>query len=359
MALAISTSKKIIIGISLFFIGLIFILLCQLITKTENWKWFAIDYSGQANEISAYGSLLGGILSFLSVLFVLYTIFETREQIEAEKVEKKKEERISKLNRLKLISNILISTTDEIKSQGEKLFEFYPEEQANPSQMHTIYWNTNRHFGRLMNLDFLEMFNAFEEFFSDDPNWNKMLLNLYNLNDFYGDAFTELKQKYRDQIEFKVSEQKSIGKEMNEMLDAMNDVVDAYADVHGMRNHLNHPWSSLFNEYIPKHYGYLQQQIENGEMPDFRTISDELLLPFLKTAMALRSEGGFDNLGSRKVVKIASNIRKHIHEVEEYCRQYAGDIEKQYINYFSPDNESLKVYQAIKNRIDGVIQTNT
>lgn len=359
MALTIKNSKNIIVGLSLFFTGLIIVLLCQLIAETDNWRWFAVDYNGQADQISAYGSLLGGILSFLSVLFVLYTILETREQIQNEKLDKNAEERLSKLNRLKLISNILISTTDEIKSLGENLLEFYPAEQANPSQMHVIYWNTNRHFDRLMNLDFLEMFNAFEEYFSDDKDWNKMLLNLYNLNDFYGDAFADLKQKYRDQIQYKVTEQKSIGKEMNDMLDMMNDVVDAYADEYGMGHHLNHPWSSLFNEYVPKHYNYLEQQIQADEMPDFRTISNDLLLPLIKEAMQIRSGNGFDNKGSRKVIKMASNIRKRINEVELYCVQYADDIEKQYNNYFSPDNSSLQVYQKIKKRIDSVIEKNS
>lgn len=356
MVLTTKTSKKIIIGISLFFIGLILILLFQLIAETDNWKWFAVDYNGQADEISAYGSLLGGILSFLSVLFVLYTIFETRQQIQAEQLEKRNDERLSKLNRLKLVSNILISTIDEIKSQGEAMSEFYQAEKAEPSKMHMIYWNTNRHFGRLMNLDFLEMFKAFEEFFSDDPNWNKTLLNLYSLNDFYGDAFSELKQKYRDQIDWKVSEQKLIGKEMNILLDKATDVIDNYREWLGGINFLQSQWASLFNDYVPSHYAYLDACLQAGEMPDFRHISNNLLLPLIKSAMAIRESEGFDRRGSREVVSLASNIRKRINEVEVYCKQYAGDIEKQYVNYFSLENESLRLYQSIKEKIDIVIQ---
>ncbi|HEX8562608.1 MAG TPA: hypothetical protein VF676_06480 [Flavobacterium sp.] len=347
--------KRVIIGITAAFIGLIIFLTAKIIGETENWSYWAVDFHGHSDEISAYGSLIGGILSFLSILFVLYNIFEVRGQLEKQHQDRLNEEQQGRLNKLKLISNILIATTDEITSQGEKMKEFFDAEKAAPSEMHILQWNTNRHFGRLMNMDFEDMFKSFQTFFNDDPNWNKTLLNLYNLNDFYGDAFAELKQKYREQIHWKVAEQKRIGNDMNELLTITTDLVEIYREQYGVEEYLNFRWSALMNKYVPDHYGYLERVSAAGEMPDFRHISDNLLLPLLHNSMAVRAIEGFDKNGSKEVVKLGSTIRKKINEVELYCVQYADDIEKNYTNYFSPDNESLILYKGIKEKIDVVI----
>ncbi|HLN96819.1 MAG TPA: hypothetical protein VK183_14380 [Flavobacterium sp.] len=359
MSLKPSSAKKIIIGVSVAFVGVIIFFTSQLVGETENWEWFSMDFHERADEISAFGTLLGGILSPLSVLFVLYTVFEQRQQIQEQERKQKEAERQSMLSRLKLISNILISTIDEIESQGLELRIFFNAEKANPSRSQMIYWNTHRNFGRLMNLDFLEMFNAFEEFFSDDPEWNKMLLTLYNLNDFYGYVLADLQKKHLLHLENKASDQEAIAKDIDNLLDMMTEVLEQYKVAFGMSQLKAQPWALLFNDFIPAYYGYLEHHMAAGTMTDLGTISKDLLAPMLKTATNLRDEIGYDGLGSKEVIKLAVFIRKRIYALEMYCITYANDIEKQYQNNFESNNESLRLYQVIKGRIDHVIRINS
>jgi len=344
--------KRIIFGAALFFIGIIILITAQFITQTTHWVWFPIDFLAYSDEISAYGTLVGGILAFLSILFVLYAIYESRSQIEKQRQEKIEDEKEESLNRLRLISNILISTTDDIISQGKAMKIYYEAERDFPSKMNTLLWNTNRHFGRLMNMDFNDMFKAFQTHFNHDKDWNKTLLNHYNLNDFYGDAFADLKQKYRDHIHWKVAEQKKIGYDMDKLVQDSVDAVELYREEHGVATFLTFAWSSLMNDFVLAYHAYLKQVAEAGQVPDYRYMSNEILFPFIEHGMAIRAESGFDKMGSKTAINLAASIRKKINEVEEYSKQYAGDIEKQYNNYFSEDNDSIAHYRTIKEKID-------
>lgn len=351
--------KNIIIGLTLLSLVFVLFLSIEIVNETHNWVYFDIDYREMSDEISAYGTLIGGVLSFLSVLFVLYNIYEVRGQLESEKREKENEEKDKMLNKLKLISNVLIVTTDEIKSQGQNMKTFYEIERIAPSEMHQMYWNTNKHFGRLMNMDFEEMYKAFETFFKNDLNWNKTFLNLYNLNDYYGEALKELKEKYTEQIHYKVSEQKLIGARMDEVQVMASDLIDDYKSTYGNTSYLTFPWSIAVNQFVTDYYTYLEQKKVAGEVPDLRYISDNIYLPFLREAMRLRAIGGYDTFGVKNIVKLMVKVRRNIDEVETYCLQYADDVEKQYETYFSEDNETIKVYIDLKKKLDEKIAEST
>lgn len=351
--------KNIIITFSIILFVFVLFLSIEIVNETDKWIFFDINYKGMSNEISAYGTLIGGVLSFLSILFVLYNIYEVRGQLQNEQIDKLKDERDRNLNRLKLVSNILVATTNEILSQGEKIRAFYELEKSRPSDMHMILWNTNRHFTRLMNLDFEDMFTAFQLLFKDDPDWNKILLNLYNLNDFYGEAFKDLKAKHVKHIDWKVTTQKSIGVDMEDLLTMMTDLVDKYKAEMNDESYINQPWSNIANEYVFEHYSYLKSVAQNNAVPDYRLISDSLLYPFIEDAMILRKYVGFDDLGSAEITKLASKIRKRINEVEVYSIQYAENLEEQYLTYFNLENDSVKKYKDLKTKIDLVIKKNS
>ncbi|NRB60404.1 MAG: hypothetical protein HRU50_10770 [Winogradskyella sp.] len=332
---------------------LIVFLTFQAINETDDWKFLDVDFNTRDHIISAYGSLIGGILAFLSILFVLYQVYEQREQIIIEREESANDKLQDLKDRLLLLTNYLQTLEKDIVRHGERMETFFKAENENPSTMNTMYFNTNKNFERVIEMDILSNFKAFQAFFKEDEeDWQKQFVNLYEISDFYNEAFKDLKKKYTFHIEDKVAKQKQIAAEIMELLNANARLVDDYRIKFGAADYLTKPWANLINEYNPAHYEYLQEVQDAGDVPDFRHISDNLLLPFIQTAMDIRRDDGYDDLGSRNIIELASTIRKKIWDVEVYSLQYAGDIEKQFNSYFSLENDNINELKDIKAKID-------
>lgn len=343
--------KILIIFITVLVLCILSMITHNVISDTGDWKSFSIDFRNREDEISAYGSILGGVLAFLSILFVLYGLIEQRQQISEERNIKKDEESSDLLDRLSLLGSFLISTIDEIKEQGNRMKIFYEAEKAEPSKMHIMYFNTNKNFGRLVDMDSLSIYKSFQLYLKHNSQWEKTFLNTYNLIDFYSEALKELRVKYDNHINDKVREQKQIGYDFHRLLNLMTRLLDTYLVNTGSAEYLNFPWSNLVNDFIPMYYGYLQQCGEVGDVPDFRYLSDEILEPFLKNAMDIRRNYGYDVFSIKEVgeiIELASYARKKINEVEIYSLQYASDIEKQYNENFNNENCNLKLMLEIR-----------
>ena len=335
---------------------LIVFLTIQAVNETDDWKFFDVDFNTRDHIISAYGSLIGGVLAFLSILFVLYQVYEQREQLIIERQNSTNNKIQDLKDRLLLLTNYLKTLEKDIVRHGNRMEIFFKAEKENPSTMNTMYFNTNKNFERVIEMDILSNFKAFQTFFSnDEEDWQKQFVNLYEISDFYNEAFKDLKKKYTLHIEDKVSKQKHIATDMSELLNANSRLVDDYRKKFGSADFSTKPWSNLINEYTLNHYNYLNEVQDAGNVPDFRHISNELLLPFIQTAMDIRRDNGYDDVGSRKIVELASTIRKKIWNVEIYSLQYAEDIEKQFNNYFSPHNENTNELKTIKAKIDAKI----
>ncbi len=353
---SLSRYKRIIKWVFWITVVLIVFLTFQAIYETDNWKLFDIDFNTRDHIIAAYGTLLGGILAFLSILFVLYQVYEQREQIILEKQDAENEKKQDLKDRLLLLSNYLQTLQKDIVVHGERMETFYKAEKENPSTMNTMYFNTNKNFERVIEMDILSNFKAFQLYFCADGNdWQKEFVNLYETADFYNEAFKDLKKKYESHINDKVAKQKQIANNMMELLNANAKLVDDYLNKYGHEEYLSKPWSTLINEYNPTHYAYLEEVQEAKEVPDFRHISDNLILPFIKSAMDIRREIGFDEFGSRNIIELASTIRKKIWDVEVYSIQYAEDIEKQFNAYFCSDNKYINELKDIKVKIDAKV----
>jgi len=330
-------------------IALIVFLTFQAIYETDNWEPFNIDFDSRNHIILAYGSLLGGILAFLSILFVLYQVYEQSQQILTEKEEAKNENKQDLRDRLLLLINYLKVLEKDIIEQGERMKDFIDSESENPSKMNTMYFNTNKNFERVIEMDILSNFKAFQLFFEEDEkDWQKQFINLYEISDFYNEVFKEMKKKYNSHIDDKVKKLKSISLDMRNLLDSNSRLVDRYMEEYGKDEYLHFSWSNLMNKYTHAHYTYLDEVKKEGEYPEFRHISENLLLVLIEQAMILRKDEGYDNKGSRNIIESASTIRKDIWEVEEYSRQYAEDLKKLFENYFCSDNKSLNELKSIK-----------
>ena len=75
-------------------------------------------------------------------------------------------------------------------------------------------------------------------------------------------------------------------------------------------------------------------------------------MPFLKVAMKLKDNPGYQKPICRELVVESAAIRKNISEIEFHCIHYANDIEKQYKEYFKDDNKHLEELKRIKTQID-------
>ena len=338
-------------------IGFLIFITSQAINETDNWEPFNIDFDSRNHIILAYGSLLGGILAFLSILFVLYQVYEQREQIITEKQELENEKLIDLKDRLLLLTNYLKTLEKDILSHGERMEAFFNAEKENPSEMNTMYFNTNKNFERVIEMDILSNFKAFQAFYSkDEENWQKHFVDLYEITDFYNEAFKELKKKYELHIDDKVKTMKSISLDMRNLLDSNSRLVDRYMEEHGKEEYLDFPWSNLMNKYTYAHYTYINEIKEEDETPNFRHISDNLLLKLIDQAMILRKDIGYDNKGSRNIIELASTIRKEIWQVEEYSKQYAENLEEFFDDYFCFDKNNLNELKSIKLKIERKIE---
>lgn len=346
--------KNILKKIIAFIFILIVIITIDVINETENWKFLSIDFKNKYEIISSYGTLIGGILSFLSILFVLISLLEHREQLLKEKLEAIENEKLELLHKLKLLSSFFKSAINNIKLQGEEMKKFYVKEKEFPSKMNRMYFTTNKNFTRVIDLDTSSIYKAINTNFGNDSEWEKMFLDIYSIFDFYSEALKELRDKYQSQINFKVEEQKKISDDLKKLLNIGANLVDEYK-INYDEEYLNYPWSNLINEFTPVYYGYLKECEDKKEENDLRYISNNLLLPFLENAMYIRGTSGYDVFGSRVLVNLASDIRKRINEVEAHCKNYAEDIEYQYSNYFKDENENLLKLSNYKSKFEAVI----
>lgn len=313
-----------------------------------------IDFTSKSDIVTAYGTLIGGILSFLSILFVILTLVEQRQQIlRAEKIAEKNNKQ-ELFDKLKLLNSFLISMIDGIKKQGEILKEYYLAEQSQPSKMNRMYFLANRNFARAVEMDSLSIYKGIRLYLkNDNPNWEKTFLNLFTLIDFYKEGLEDLRTKYVAQLNFKVEEQTKIGHSFLKLMNMCATLTDDYK-IAEPNNYLSFPWTKLINEFTGEYYKYLKECEDKNEATDFRVISDEILIEFLEVAMEFRETIGYDTYGSRYIVSFVADIRKQINEIEVHCKDYAKDIEEQYNSYFRPGNDSIKSLEELKTKIETI-----
>ncbi len=343
--------KNILIGLTITIIIIIIIFTIDVIIETPNWSFFDIDFKNKNNIISAYGTLIGGILSFLSILFVLYGLLEQRQQILQEKKNEQHENKQKLLDKLKLLVSYFNSTVDDIIAQGDIFKEFYEKEKENPSKMNVMYFIVNNNFSRIIDMDPLTTYKAIRMNFSDKKKWEKLFLSIYSIFDFYSESIIDLRSKYKSQITFKVKVHRKIGYEIDNVVTLASRLGDKYR-IDFPADYMNKKWVILVDNFIREYHKYLKKCDTNGIPSDFREISDNHLLPFIKQAMILRNTIGYEKSICLKLVEKSSSIRKKINEIEFNCINYAKDIEKQYEEYYSIDNKHLKELITIKEKID-------
>lgn len=343
----ITTYKKSLIYSSIGVFVLIMYLTYQIIYQTKNWKWFDIDFSKDNNNaISAYGTLIGGILAFLSIIFVIYSILEQRQQILNEKIEKEKEEEIELLNKIKLLNSFCKSAIDNIGLQGEKLKEFYIKEKEFPTKLNKIFFTTNKNFSRVIDLDSLSMYKALNFHFKENSSNESLFLEIYSIFDFYYESLKELNVNFKIQFRSKFDELEKIGFKLDEFLNICIEFQNDY--IRSTQFELNLGWTNNINEYKANYLNYLEKIEKEKEDLDFCIINKQYLSTFISNGKLLPQANNNINYNSSDLINIAIGIKNTIKRVELQSISYAEDVEKHFNEYY--DDKSKNKTKLIKYR---------
>jgi hypothetical protein len=348
--------KALIIGISAILIILLIIFTIDIINEEPKWAWFDIDFNNP--KVSNYGSLIGGLLSFLAIMFVIFGFAEQREQVNEEKVEKDKKVFDEYISRLNLMNSLLKNILTEISKQGERMEKFIKIEKENPTQSNITHFSANKSFNRILEMDSLMNYKSIQHYFSDKEGWEKMFLNLYNFVDFYSASLEEHRIKYNNHILDKVERQKEISDLCRDFITKVSSLLEIYRIKYGNDEYLNKNWAIAYNDFVPAYYLYINKCGDNKEQTNFRFLSDNFFLKFIEIAMKIRADEGFDEYGSEILVDKASIIRKKIYEIEMYSIQYAENVEYYLKEYFSSQCVFYNDFKYIKDQIEEKVTSN-
>ncbi|MUV05376.1 hypothetical protein GN157_16800 [Flavobacterium rakeshii] len=341
--------KRAVLFISIIFSLLLIVFTVDVINEVPDWIWFDIDFND--SKVANYATLISGLLSFLAILFVIFGIAEQREQVEKEREEKNQQTIDDYKDRLQLLKSLLVNITDIIVEQGKSMKVYYELELEHPTQPNVTHFSANKSFNRILEMDYLMNYQSIQYFFKSDDNWEKMFLNLNSNVDFYSESLLEHRAKYQNHIEDKVRRHREIGELCLSFFNNSSKIIERYRVKFGVSDYLKQSWVIIFNDFIPAYYDYMEECKSKGEPTDFRVLSDDFFLVFLKGAMELRNEIGFDDYGSEEQVGLASMIRKKIYEVEMYSVQYADNIKYYYEEYFDENCDNLKNFKGITEKI--------
>ena len=151
-------SRKIyrwILGTTLTVICMVFIFLIILsidaANETDNWQFLNFDFSKRNNIISAYGGLLGAILSFITILFVILDLIYQRRQKTIE-IEEKEDKRIQELKDSLSLVQVFIDRLYKNNIDQSKIAKNYvKKEKSEPTEMNIMSFYPNTYPKLILN----------------------------------------------------------------------------------------------------------------------------------------------------------------------------------------------------------------
>jgi len=342
-------AKNIITCTAIGIIILIIVFVCDVINEVPDWKWFNIDFS--SSRVSNFGTLISGLLSFLAILFVIYNIIEQREIINRNEIRLQEDEDNDHKSRILIMNNLLNLMLREIKQIGIEMNGFHKKEVEKPTITNLMNFTPNNSFKRLSNIDYHKNYETFKYLFQSEEDWEKNFSNLYNYIDFYTESIQEIQSKNIYHNKDKYERQQEINDLCQKLTKLCSKQINIYLKIDGREKYLSNKWVQLCNNLIPVYYEYLQKCQDNKELTDFRIISDEIILPFLKNAVEIRKEYGLDEHHSEKLFNLGAEIRKKIFNLEYFSLQYAENIKIYHDKFYNSKSES---YIEFKILIDNI-----
>lgn len=338
-------AKHIITCTAIGIIILIIVFVCDVINEVPDWKWFNIDFN--SSRVSNFGTLISGLLSFLAILFVIYNIIEQREIINRNEIKIQEDEKNDHKSRILIMNNLLNILLREIKQIGSDMDGFYKKEVEKPTITNLMNFSPNNSFKRLSNIDYHKNYDTFKYHFQTKEDWEKNFSNLYSYIDFYTASIQEIQSKNIYHIKDKYKRQQEINDLCQKLTKLCSKQINIYLKIDGRENYLSNKWAQLCNNLIPVYYEYLQECQNNKELTDFRIISNEIILPFLKEGDEIRKQYGFDEYFSEKLINLGAEIRKKIFNLEYFSLQYAENIKTYYDKYYDNKSDSYINFQKL------------
>lgn len=349
--------KVLITVVSVFTIAIVLLLTIDAIYDTNNWNKFSIDFEKSDHIISAYGTLIGGVLAFLSILFVIYQVLEQREQIFQDKKDVKKEKIEEKKDLLILMSSFLSSIIVDIKNQGKDLKLFYEKELQHPTKSNQTYFTVNENFNRIVEMDYMSVYKSFRYFFKDEKDWEKRFLNFYRNIDFYLKMTPHLREKYSSQLDKKVKLKYSIQSDIQSILTNLNNIRNKY--IRSFKIPYNFEYSPYFNAINGFFFSYRNyiNYIENSSNSQIDSDLSDLKITYFKplfdellNLMKNQTPMEFDEIDT--LIKDLGAVIIKIKQLEVFAINYAYDVKKHCDSYYVDDNINLKSLIELKELID-------
>lgn len=265
-----------IFGITLGAIFFVFVFLIILsfdaANETKDWQFLDFDFSKSDNVISAYGGLLGSILSFIAILFVILDLVYQRRQKTLE-VEEKEALRIQDLkDSLGFIQVYVDRLYKNNISQSIIATEYSKEEMEHPTEMNRMSFYPNTYPKLILEVDRQNIFKAFREL-KPGVEWKKTYVDLYKIADFYDKSTKEVTEKHQIHLNKKYKHSSEIATTLDSLIDEVSKVRNGIIAIHTEHHSilLENPFFIIVNDFKEKTIAITDERkrkLANGANPE-------------------------------------------------------------------------------------------
>lgn len=320
------------------------------------------------------GDTIGGLMSpFIALTGVLLTFLAFYMQIKANQIQiiqfkkglaKEKErrtfdEKIDCYNKLSLLKVDLESITKDVRQKSKSLKEYYENEKSFPYNGNILFRTPSKNYTRILEIDRLSIYKAFNMFLGHREKWIKDFSNLYNVLEFLPEFFSNIYQKYDDHSKDQFAKKIEIRNGLIKLMDELANFINLYLAENSRQNYLTFEPSKLVNKTIFNYYKILEdsydEDLNSVKETDFIEIDNKVLKYFIEGVIKLRSYEQLYDVRLEPIVELISNLRIQISDVKQRALEFAKNVELQY-NHLNVSNGDEKSYIAIVNEIHLTIE---
>jgi hypothetical protein len=325
------------------------------------------------------GDTIGGIISpFIALVGILLTFLAFYMQIIANKTQvilfnkgiinekvirdfKTKTDLLNKLNLLKIeLKNII----RDIEKKSQSLKIYYEEEANHPFKGNNLNRTTSLKYQRILEIDRLSIFNAFNLFLNHRKNWITEFNEIYNTLEFVLELFNDIYKKYENHASEKYSEQQAIKNNLKDLMNNLASLIQIYNTDHP-NDYLNYPVPKLANATLGYYYKIISENLDKHGVPnqetDFEKLNISVLEYFILESITLSKIcSKFSN--ELFYLKIqCSDIRKNLGEIKLNGISFSNNLALQYeilvvdtINQKSPISKLNEIYNMLDEELSKI-----
>lgn len=278
--------------------------------------------------------LTASILTFLA-FYIQFKANNEQRRIYNNNLQKEKDIEINnhKIN-LRIFKNLFLSAISYFKESGIHIANFIENEKKEPLSPNTLSFITNSSYENFNKLDFKEIYSAIVYNFKDSKDdWEKEFTDVLTTMDFYEKMLVEIRQKYNQHLNAKVSNINSIGELINaEMSNVLSD--NELKNFDGIDDYIKIVYNKLPNgeDSIPEN---------EFEFPNINDLYSTFFDPFLKNLYVRFKET--EESKYKKILDFFSHQRKRLGTEKIQAEKYAENLEAKYTKYFNNAEELRQV----------------